>query len=63
MDKQYVLPFPIQNTLTNSLRSFAEKTNNMEYQSLWVGKEYKKIRSLPASKLIGILINEMQTIL
>ena len=63
MDKQYVLPFPLQNTLTNSLRSFAEKTNNMEYQSLWVGKEYKKIRSLPASKLIGILINEMQTIL
>ena len=63
MDKQYVLPFPLQNTLTNSLRSFAEKTNNMEYQSLWVGKEYKKIRSLPASKLIGILINEIQTIL
>ena len=60
MDKQFILPFPFQNLITSSLRSFAETNNNIEYQSLWAGQEYKKIRLLPASKLIAELIKQMK---
>ena len=59
MECKYVLPFPLQNTLTNPLRKFAVKTGNGEYQSLWAGTEFKKARALPAAKLISQLVSEM----
>ena len=60
MEDKDVLPFPLQNTLTGSLRNFAEKTNNGEFQSLWAGREFKKARALPAGQLISILVSEMK---
>ncbi|MDC0222213.1 nitronate monooxygenase [Gammaproteobacteria bacterium] len=59
MECKYVLPFPLQNTLTNPLRKFAVKTGNGEYQSLWAGTEFKKARALPAAELISQLVSEM----
>ena len=59
MENKYVLPFPLQNTLTSSLKKLAVKTENGEYQSLYAGTEFKKARSLPAAKLISELVSEM----
>ena len=58
MANQPVLPFPIQNTMTASLRQLAGKTNNGEYQSLWAGESYAKARQMCASELIENLRNE-----
>ena len=60
IDKNFVLPFPLQNSLTSPLRAFAETMNNLEYQSIWAGTGFKQARSLPASQLISELILEMQ---
>tara|TARA_Y100000748_G_C15445584_1_gene468833 strand:- start:96 stop:1136 length:1041 start_codon:yes stop_codon:yes gene_type:complete len=62
MSNKFVLPFPLQNLLTNTLRSYAETTNNIEYQSLWAGVGYKKTRSLSASQLIYELVEEMKNL-
>ena len=59
MENEYVLPFPMQYTLSSSLRKHAVKTGNGEYQSLWAGTEFKKARALPAAKLISELMSEM----
>jgi nitronate monooxygenase len=53
------LPFPIQNTMTASLRQLAGKTNNGEFQSLWAGQDYKRIRKLSARDLMMALKEEL----
>ncbi len=53
-----VLPFPIQNTMTASLRQLAVKTNNGEFQSLWAGSAYSKIRKCSTTDLMKILMEE-----
>jgi nitronate monooxygenase len=58
MDGAPTLPFPIQNTLTASLRQWANKTNNGEYQSLWAGTEYPKVRAHSAQTLMATLDSE-----
>lgn len=55
MQGKSILPFPIQNSLTAPLRQWAIKNLNGEYQSLWAGSAYSKIRSMPAAELIRIL--------
>ena len=52
MENKATLPFPIQNTLTSVLRKVANKRDEGEYQSLWAGSGYAKIRELPVVKLI-----------
>ncbi len=59
MDSQMVLPFPIQNTLTASLRQLGGKTNNGEYQSLWAGQDYSRTRKLNAKNLMLALADEL----
>jgi nitronate monooxygenase len=59
MENQMVLPFPIQNTLTASLRQLGGKTNNGEYQSLWAGQEYARTRQLSAKNLMMALKEEL----
>lgn len=59
MEHQIVLPFPIQNTLTASLRQLGVKTNNGEYQSLWAGQDYARTRQLSAKALMGALKEEL----
>ena len=60
MEGKSILPFPIQNTLTNSIRKLAVENNDGEYQSLWAGKSYDKIRSLPAKQLMIKLEEEIE---
>ena len=58
MEDRVTLPFPIQNTMTASLRQLAAKTNNGEYQSLWAGQDYSRTRNLSAKDLMLTLKNE-----
>ena len=60
MEGKPILPFPMQNTLTSSIRKLAVENNEGEYQSLWAGKSYDKIRSLPAKQLMLILEEEIK---
>ena len=60
MDGKMVLPFPIQNTMTASLRQLAGRTNNGEYQSLWAGQDYSRTRKLNAKSLILALKEELR---
>jgi len=59
MEGKIALPFPIQNTLTASLRQLGGKTNNGEYQSLWAGQDYARTRQLSAKKLMLALKEEL----
>lgn len=59
MESKMVLPFPIQNALTASLRQMGVKTNNGEYQSLWAGQDYSRARSLSAKNLMLALKKEL----
>lgn len=59
MKKKTTLPFPIQNNLTAPIRLTASKDQNGDYQSIWAGIAYAKIRSMSASKLMGELKAEL----
>ena len=59
MESKIVLPFPIQNTLTASLRQLGGKTNNGEYQSLWAGQDFSRTRQLSAKNLMLALKEEL----
>ena len=59
MESKMVLPFPIQNTMTASLRQLGSKTNDGEYQSLWAGQDYSRARTLSAKDLVLALKQEL----
>jgi nitronate monooxygenase len=59
MEGKIVLPFPIQNTMTASLRQLAGRANNGEYQSLWAGQDYSRIRRLNTKNLMMTLKEEL----
>ena len=59
MESKIVLPFPIQNTMTASLKQLAGRTNNGEYQSLWAGQGYSRTRKLSAKNLMLALKEEL----
>lgn len=61
MEQKTTLPFPIQNTLTAPIRMAASKDQNGDYQSIWAGTAYSKIRSMPASELMSELKAELIT--
>ncbi len=59
MEGKMVLPFPIQNTMTATLRQLGGKTNNGEYQSLWAGQDYSRSRQLSTKNLMLALKEEL----
>lgn len=59
MQGKTLLPFPLQNTLTGSLRKWAAQNNNGEYQSLWAGTQYHRCRAMPAAELMQSLAHEI----
>lgn len=61
MKNKSVLPFPIQNTMTAPLRQLAGKINNAEYQSLWAGQDFRRVRVLRVKDLISELNRELAT--
>ena len=57
---ELILPFPIQNSLTRSMRTAAAQRDRAEYLSLWAGTGVDKIRSLPAGDLVKTLMRELR---
>jgi nitronate monooxygenase len=55
-----ILPYPLQNALTRTMRTAAAKKDNAGFLSLWAGQGVTRARSLPAAKLINTLIAEMK---
>lgn len=55
-----ILPYPLQNILTRSMRSAAAKAGNADFLSLWAGQGVTRARSLPTAKLIEQLVSEMK---
>lgn len=60
MEGKPTLPFPIQNTLTGSLRQAAALAHNAEHQSLWAGASFYKAQALPARVLMERLRIELE---
>ncbi|WP_249226664.1 NAD(P)H-dependent flavin oxidoreductase [Alicyclobacillus mengziensis] len=59
-----VIPdYPIQNTLTRTIRNWAAKTGRPEYMSLWSGEGGHLCRSMPASQLVAVLVEETEAAL
>ena len=58
-DSEAVLPFPLQNTLTGSLRKAAGGVNDLELMSLWAGANYQAARNCSVAELISELKREM----
>jgi len=47
-----ILPFPLQNALTRSLRTAAARMNRAEFLSLWSGQGLRLARRQPAAELV-----------
>jgi nitronate monooxygenase len=56
---EIILPFPVQNTLTRSMRTAAAKLGRPEYLSLWAGQGVARARELPAAELVKRLVMEI----
>lgn len=57
--EQHILDYPIQNKLTNPLRTSAKQCNNTEFMSLWAGQGVALSRDLDVHSLFTLLIEEM----
>lgn len=58
-----ILPFPLQNTLTRSLRSAAAKQGRAEFLSLWAGQGVRLARRQGAGQLIACLAIETEAVI
>lgn len=55
--------YPVTNALTGELRAAARAAGRADVQSLWAGQGVLGARDLPAAQLIGIWVDEIETIL
>lgn len=61
MHGKTVLPFPMQNTATQSIRKLAQENNDGEYMSLYAGSLYKDCRSIQSVEdVFQSLVNELK---
>lgn len=54
-----ILPYPLQNVLTRSMRTAAAKRGDGGFLSLWAGRGVTRARAMPAAELVRRLIEEM----
>ena len=57
-DRSAVLPFPLQNALTRSLRTEAATRGRAEFLSLWAGQGVRMARRQSATALVATLVEE-----
>lgn len=55
--------YPIQNMLTQDIRSEAAKQKNKEWMSLWCGQNPRLSKNLHAAELIETIINQIEEII
>jgi len=58
-----ILPFPLQNPLTRTLRTAAAKQETAEFLSLWAGQAVRLARRESAADLMTRLANEINAVL
>jgi nitronate monooxygenase len=58
-----ILDYPIQNTLTSSMRKEARQQNNTDFMSMWAGQSNYRCQDLPAAVLIQKLNDEVMALL
>jgi nitronate monooxygenase len=54
-----ILAFPLQNAMTQPMRSAAARQGDAEHLSLWAGQGVARIRALPAAQLVARLAEEL----
>jgi len=62
MECAEVLPFPIQNTVTQHIRQVAKRFENVEYMSLYAGANYHQNKfeiNMPVKELMKRLVDEI----
>lgn len=59
--KQYILDYPIQNTLTSSMRKKAKELGNVEFMSLWAGQSANLCRDVTVKELVKRLVGEAES--
>jgi nitronate monooxygenase len=57
---EWILPYPIQNSLTRPMRAAAAAQGKAGYLSLWAGTGVAKIRPIPAADLVATLTAELR---
>ncbi|WP_363549427.1 nitronate monooxygenase [Caldifermentibacillus hisashii] len=55
--------YPIQNMLTQDIRSEAAKQKNKEFMALWCGQNPRLSKNLHAAELIEMITNQVETII
>jgi len=60
--EQAILPYPVQNVLTRTMRKTAGKLGRAEFLSLWAGTGVTRIRSMPAADLVRVLVQELEEV-
>lgn len=58
-----VPPYPVTHVLTSELRAAARAAGRADFQSLWAGQGVAGARDLPAARLLGIWVDEIEAIL
>ncbi|GAA3536607.1 NAD(P)H-dependent flavin oxidoreductase [Zobellella aerophila] len=56
-----IAPYPMQHLLTQPLRQAAARQDNEDYLSLWAGEGVAMGRVLPATELVALLMDELQS--
>lgn len=59
MSGQFVMPFPLQNTMTSSIRQEAVKLDDGEYQSLWCGSRYSLCMDMSVHEFMAAIEKEL----
>lgn len=57
--EEAILPFPLQNALTQPMRAAAARRGDADHLSLWAGQGVARIRALPAAELVRRLVEEL----
>jgi nitronate monooxygenase len=58
MEGKYVLPHPVQNTLTGSIRQHAQRDGDIEYQSMFCGQNYDQCVETSVKEYMDSIYNE-----
>lgn len=62
-DEAKLPPFPIQNTLTQSIREIASSENNPAYMSLWCGQSPRLAKKQTVAELIDRITSDAQKLI
>ncbi|WP_342456744.1 nitronate monooxygenase [Bacillus methanolicus] len=60
--EEQIPPFPIQNTLTGTIRKKSAALNNKKYMSLWAGQGVRLAKQTTVAKLMAKLVQDIDAL-